>query len=50
MNEDEIRTFIKNKVTEMNLDISDKNTLRKVIFPLLKGKADSKLVNKIIAE
>ena len=50
MNEDEIRTFIENKVTEMNLDISDKHTLRKVIFPLLKGKADSKLVNKIIAE
>lgn len=48
MNEDEVRKFISDKIQEFQLDITNKNNIRKVVMPLLKGKTDNKIVNQVI--
>ena len=55
MSEDEIRAFVEEELismTSVNADISPKmkGQIMKNISPVLKGKADMKMVNKIVSE
>lgn len=52
MSEDEIKHFLVDTVTNAGLTFSPKakGNIMKVVMPQLKGKADGKLVNKILAE
>ena len=50
MSEDEIRTFVTTKKSELNPDISMKNQFMGGIMKDLKGKADGVVVKRIIDE
>lgn len=55
MSEAEVRSFVENELIELtsvNIEISPKikGMVMKNIMPKLKGKADGKLVNKVISE
>lgn len=49
MDEDAIKAFINDKFADI-LATKNKGLIMKTIMPMLKGKADGKLINKIIAE
>lgn len=49
MNEEEIRTFINENYAEV-IATKNKGMIMKTIMPNLKGKADGKLINKVISE
>lgn len=53
MSEEEIRETVKNVLAELSLTaptLSDKGSIMKKLMPLVKGKADGGLVNKIVGE
>ena len=49
MSEEEIRTFLNEKFAEV-IKTKNKGAIMKEIMPALKGKADGKLINMIVAE
>lgn len=53
MDEEEIKTFLIKEIINMNLDGSqpwNKGVIMKSIMPKLKGKADGKLINKVVED
>lgn len=51
MSEDEIKVFVEREISQMDAAaIKNKGTIMKAIMPKLKGKADGKLINKVITE
>lgn len=53
MTKDQIAQVIKNVLTELGIEKpapSDKGKIMKVLMPLVKGKADGKVVNEILAD
>lgn len=48
MSEDEVREAVKNILTGAN--IANKGAAMKLVMPALKGKADGKIINKIVSE
>jgi uncharacterized protein len=50
MSEEEIRTFVQNKQTELQMDKSKAGQFMGAVMKDLKGKADSAVVKKIIDE
>lgn len=50
MTEDEVRSVIKDIITNSNMEKLNKGTIMKAIVPVLKGKTDMKIVNAIVAE
>jgi len=49
MSEEEIRTFLNEKFAEV-IKTKNKGAIMKEIMPALKGKADGKVINMIVAE
>jgi uncharacterized protein YqeY len=49
MSEDEIRAFLTENFSEA-LATKNKGQIMKVVMPALKGKADGKAINMIVAE
>ena len=49
MSEEEIRTFLNKKFAEV-IKTKNKGAIMKEIMPALKGKADGKVINMIVAE
>jgi len=49
MSEDEIRTFLQENFAEV-LASKNKGAIMKEVMPALKGKADGKAINMIVAE
>lgn len=52
MSEDEVREFVKSELIELTQPINPKmkGMIMKNIMPKLKGKADGKLINKVVME
>lgn len=54
MSEEEICEFIKNEIVQFSINNRDdkfnKGAFMKIIMPKLKGKADGKLINKIVTD
>lgn len=54
MSEEEICEFVKNEVVQFSINNGDnkfnKGAFMKIIMPKLKGKADGKLINKIVTD
>lgn len=50
MSEDEIRAAVCDIISNVGIQQTNKGALMKVIMPNLKGKADGKLINKIVSE
>lgn len=52
MGEEEIKAVIKDVLAELGIEqpaVSDKGKIMKVLMPKVKGKADGKLVNEVLA-
>ena len=50
MSEDEVRQAVYNIIASVDIQRSGKGELMKVIMPRLKGKADGKIINKVVTE
>ena len=53
MNETEIKEVIQNVLSELKIEVptsKDKGQIMKLLIPRVKGKADGKLVNSLLAE
>ena len=54
MSEEEICEFVKNEIVQFSINNRDnkfnKGAFMKIIMPKLKGKADGKLINKIVTD
>lgn len=53
MNETEIKEVIQNVLSELKIEVptsKDKGQIMKLLMPRVKGKADGKLVNSLLAE
>lgn len=50
MDEEETRNAIYNIIATVDIQKNTKSALMKIIMPKLKGKADGKIINKIITE
>ena len=50
MSEDEIRIAVYNIIAAADIQKTNKGAIMKVVMPELKGKADGKLINKIVTE
>ena len=53
MSEDEIKAVLQDVLNQLGIDMpkpSDKGTIMKTLMPLVKGKADGKLINKLLEE
>ena len=48
MSEDEVRQAVKDILT--GAEVSNKGAAMKLIMPVLKGKADGKVINKVVSE
>lgn len=48
MSEDEVRQAVKDILT--GTDVANKGAAMKLVMPALKGKADGKIINKIVSE
>ena len=48
MSEDEVREAVKNILAEVNAQ--NKGAAMKLVMPMLKGKADGKMINQIVSE
>lgn len=48
MSEDEVREAVKDILT--GVEVSNKGAAMKLVMPVLKGKADGKIINKIVSE
>lgn len=49
MSEDEVRDYIKEKFSDV-LATKNKGNIMKTVMPELKGKADGKVINQVVAE
>ena len=50
MSEDEVRESVYNIIYETNIQQISKGAIMKIVMPKLKGKADGKVINKIVTE
>lgn len=51
MSEEEIKEYVQNAISTVDgIDIKNKGSIMKHISPILKGKADMKMVNQIVTE
>ena len=51
MNEDEVRQAINHLIATVDsIEYGNKGSIMKVVLPVLKGRADMKLVNQIVTE
>ena len=50
MNEDEVRQAVYNIIASVDIFQTGKGALMKAVMPKLKGKADGKLINKVVTE
>ena len=50
MNEDEVRQAVYNIIASVDIQQTGKGAIMKVVMPRLKGKADGKLINKVVTE
>lgn len=50
MSEDEIRQAVYNIIATVDIQQTGKGALMKAVMPKLKGKADGKLINKVVTE
>ena len=53
MSEDEIKAVLQDVLNQLGIEKpkpSDKGTIMKTLMPLVKGKADGKLINKLLEE
>lgn len=51
MTEDEVRKYINHAITTIDgIEYCNKGSVMKHIFPKLKGRADGKLINKVVTE
>ena len=50
MSEDEVRQAVYSIIASVDIQRSGKGELMKVIMPRLKGKADGKIINKVVTE
>lgn len=48
MSEDEVREAVKDILTEV--EVSNKGAAMKLVMPVLKSKADGKIINKVVSE
>ena len=48
MSEDEVRESVKDILT--GVEVSNRGAAMKLVMPVLKGKADGKIINKIVSE
>ena len=48
MSEDEVREAVKDILT--GVEVSNRGAAMKLVMPVLKGKADGKIINKIVSE
>lgn len=48
MSEDEIKDVVNKIIIEKNLDIKNKGLIMKNVMPVLKGKADGKIISSIV--
>lgn len=48
MSEDEIKDVVNKIIIEKNLDIKNKGLIMKNVMPILKGKADGKIISSIV--
>ena len=48
MSEDEVRAAIKDIID--GVEVANKGTAMKLVMPVLKGKADGKVINKVVSE
>lgn len=50
MSEDEVRKAVYNIIASVDIPHSGKGYIMKAVMPRLKGKADGKLINKVVSE
>lgn len=51
MSEEEIREYVQSAISTVDgIDVKNKGSVMKLISPMLKGKADMKMVNQIVTE
>lgn len=50
MSEDEVRQEVHNILATTDIQQSNKGAIMKLVMPKLKGKADGKVINKIVSE
>lgn len=50
MNEDEVRKAVYNIIASVDIFQTGKGAIMKAVMPKLKGKADGKLINKVVTE
>ena len=50
MNEDEVRKAVYNIIASVDIQQTGKGAIMKAVMPRLKGKADGKLINKVVTE
>lgn len=51
MSEEEIREYVQSVISTVDgIDVKNKGSIMKLISPMLKGKADMKMVNQIVTE
>ena len=50
MSEEEVRKEVSQIISEANIQQTNKGAIMKVVMPKLKGKADGKIINKIVTE
>ena len=50
MSEDEVRSVVYNIISATDIPQTNKGAIMKVVMPELKGKADGKMINKIVTE
>jgi uncharacterized protein YqeY len=50
MNEEEVRKAVYNIIATVDIQQTGKGAIMKAVMPKLKGKADGKLINKVVTE
>ena len=50
MSEEEVRQEVEQILAEANIQQTNKGAIMKVVMPKLKGKADGKIINKVVTE
>lgn len=50
MSEEEVRQEVYQIIAETNIQQTNKGAIMKVVMPRLKGKADGKIINKVVTE
>lgn len=50
MSEEEVRQEVSQIISEANIQQTNKGAIMKVVMPRLKGKADGKVINKVVTE